>query len=358
MACIVRRRFVLAVIFLSPALSAAQSPLENCAAQFIDNDVANAPTIGGTLPNEPFLSNVHQRYRDDRVSFFSMEYWPEEFAPRWTAYRLSPENYGADGCATFTRSKVSCYVRADTWPEFLSCENASDPFHADHMLGGILLRTRDFANSGHDNGHIAPRQAFSWHVCGTYQTFTMANMSSQRGYLNQDIWQLLEEQVLTWAFDEGPLYVVTGTTFRTFPHGSFAVYAQDNVLDPGQIYRAGSRMLATVEQHHENFVAAQPDGLLRPMRNADPDRIHPRVQDLRMPTGYFKVIYRPTMDAEPARAAGFLLPHSFENLNLLTEHYESFDRSETFWAFSSRIDLIEEASGMKFPGIPAGLKDV
>jgi len=110
------------------------------------------------------------------VSFFATEYWPEEFAPRWAAYRLSPENYGTDGCNTYTRKKANCYIKEETWVEFLSCTKASDPFHGDHMLDGEKLGPSDFANTGYDRGHIAPRQAFSWHVCGTYQTFSMAKM--------------------------------------------------------------------------------------------------------------------------------------------------------------------------------------
>lgn len=353
----VSSRLLPSLILLWPSLSAAQSPLEDCAAQLIDDEVDNAPTIGNSAADNPFLSNVHQCYRDDDVSFLAMEYWPEEFMPRWVAYKLSPENYGAAGCSTFTRNVASCYIRADTWPEFLACDEADDPFHSDHMLSGTTLAASDFFNTGHDRGHLAPRQAFSWHVCGTYQTFTMANMSPQRAFLNQDIWQFLERQVLTWAFDEGPLYVVTGATIRTFPHARFQVYEPDDVLDPEQIYTTSSRMREVVEQHHENFESTAADDILRPGRDADPDRVDAKVRNMRMPTGYFKVIYRPAMDGEPEHAIGFLLPHSFENLNMLADSYEDLDTDEAYWAFVARIDLIEETSGMTFPGIPDDIKD-
>src|SRR5690606_21370188 len=128
-------------------------------------------------------------------------------------------------------------------------------------------------------------------VCATYQTFTMANMSPQRAFLNQDIWQFLERQVLTWAFDEGPLFVLTGSTFRRFPHASFAVYEPDDVLDPAQIYTTSSRMQQAVEQHHESFESTSVGDILRPKRDANPDNVRARVRDMRMPTGYFKVIY-------------------------------------------------------------------
>lgn len=135
----------------------AQSPLEACSEQFIGRDVANAPTIGGSAPTEPFLSNSHLCYRAQDVGFFAMEYWPEEFAPRWAAYKLSPENYGEEGCGTYTRGVGNCYIRQESWDDFLNCNSATDPFHADHMLTGEVLRPNDFGNTGHDRGHIAPR---------------------------------------------------------------------------------------------------------------------------------------------------------------------------------------------------------
>ena len=239
----------------------------------------------------------------------------------------------------------------------MSCTKASDPFHSDRMLTGTKPASNDFSNTGHDRGHIAPRQAFSWHVCGTYQTFTMANMSPQRALLNQRIWQQLEKQVLTWGVDEGPIYVVTGTTFRTFPHERFEVYSDDG-LDPNQIYASGTTMQPTVNQHHANFNATSNNDILHPDRVANPDGVKDKVKDMRMPTGYFKVIYRPAIDGEPAHAIGFMLPHTFENLNMLVDFYSNLTTERAFWVFVSRIDLIEETSGVTFPGIPEEMKSI
>ena len=247
----------------------AQTALDSCADQFIDSDVANAPTIFNSPSNQPFGNNKHLCYRDDGVSFFASEYWPEEFAPRWAAYKLTPSNYGANGCSTYTRAIANCYIKQDTWTEFLSCTRDSDPFHSDHMLSGSKLVPNDFSNTGHDRGHIAPRQAFSWHVCGTYQTFTMANMSPQRALLNQKIWQKLEKQVLTWGVDGGPIYVVTGTTFRTFPHDRFEVFS-DGGLESDQMYASGATLKPTVDQHHANFNSTENDDILHPARVANP----------------------------------------------------------------------------------------
>lgn len=276
-----------------------QSPLDDCADQFIDGSIQNAPTIGSSQPSQPFGSNQHLCYRDDGASFFAVEYWPDHFAPRWAAYKLDPVNYGPQGCKTFTRGKAACYVRKDTWTEFLNCTGADDPFHSDHILTGNKLGSGAFSNTGHDRGHIAPRNAFSWHVCGTYQTFTMANMSPQRAFLNQNIWQFLERQILTWAVDEGPIYVVTGTTFRSFPHQRLYAYTS-GIFDSSKIYQRNTKMLEAVEQHSANHAAHSEGDILKPKRNADPTKVKAKVKDLRMPTGYYKVIYRPAVGTEPA----------------------------------------------------------
>lgn len=350
-------RTILITLFSVLAIAAsnafAQSPLTNCADQFIDGSTDNAPTILNSPPTQPFGTNKHLCYRDDGVSFFAAEYWPEEFAPRWAAYKLSPDNYGPNGCNTYTRNKANCYATAATWADFESCTEADDPFHSDHMLTGTILGPDDFFNTGHDRGHMAPRQAFSWHVCGTYQTFSMANMSPQRAFLNQKIWQFLERQVLTWAFDEGPIYVVTGTTFRHFPHEKFQVYT-NGTFDADQIYPVSNKFLDIMKQHKMNFESHPSGDILRPKRTARPELPEENVKNLRVPTGYYKVIYRPAVGAEPAHAIGFLLPHTFENLN----NIPNVNSKEAFWAFISRIDLIEQTSATTFPGIPEAMKSV
>ncbi len=76
-----------------------------------------------------------------------------------------------------------------------------------------------------------------------------------------------------------------------------------------------------------------------------------------MPTGYFKLVFRPARDSEPARLIGFLMPHSFENLNMAADFFDNVSPEDAFWFFVSTPSLIEEASGMAFPGIPDSMKD-
>ena len=125
---------ILALAVLCNVHASAQGRLDTCAEQFIGGTVSNAPTILNSPPEEPFGSNRHLCYRDDGVSFYAAEYWPQEFAPRWAAYKLSPEHYGANGCHTYTRQTANCYFQENTWSGFQACKKARDPFHRDHIL--------------------------------------------------------------------------------------------------------------------------------------------------------------------------------------------------------------------------------
>ena len=82
------------------------------------------------------------------------------------------------------------------------------------------------------------------------------------------------------------------------------------------------------------------------------------MRDMQLPTGYNKVIFRPATGGQPAEAIAFMLPQSFENLNLLVDFYDGLSTQEAFWVFVSRIDLIEETAGVSFPGIPRAIKSV
>lgn len=350
-------RFLLPLLLLSARVS-AQSPLDACADQFINSNTANAPTLFNSPPTEPFGSNRHLCYRDDGVSFFALEYWPEEQAPRWAAYRIDPSHYGKDACNTYTKDDAACYVNEEAWTEATDCDDSNDPFHQDHMVSDGL-GADDLLDTGHDRGQLAPGVAFSWHVCGYYQTFSMANISPRRAFLNGGVWRYLERQEFSWGFDEGPIFVVTGTVFNRFPSGDFDIFTS-GALDAKEIYKKDDTLMSVLGRHHHNFANSYTGDLLKPMRDADPNALRNRVkvQDMKVPTGYFKVIYRPARDGEPDHAIGFFVPHSFENLNLIGDLVPNIESQEAFWAFVSRIDRIEEISGIAFPGIPDHLKSV
>ena len=127
----------IAVLFSSFAF--AETALEKCADQFIGGNIQNAHTLFSSPPSLPFGNNLHLCYRDNDASFFAIEYWPDEYAPRWAAYKISPENYGEDGCSTYTRQVANCYFKEATWSGFEGCTSGPDPFHADYRLAGEKL---------------------------------------------------------------------------------------------------------------------------------------------------------------------------------------------------------------------------
>ena len=349
---------VLLCALLAPILAESNSlgelELKSCEEQFIGGIVANVPTTNNTSQIYRVCSKQHLCYQDDEFSFFAIEYCPEFFAPRWAAYKLNPDNY-KNHCKTYSRNKAACYFRKETWQDFLDCEKGNDPFHPDHILIARevenILYEGDFMYTGHDKGHLAPRNAFSWHICASYQTFTMANMSPQRGFLNQFIWKNLESWVLKLGLNEGPLYVVSGTVFDSFPHSNFEIY-KDGLLDASKIYSKENNIINVATQNRINFVSKPRGHILKPLREPNLKKIkEKRTQNLRLPTGYYKVIYRPAKDEKLEYAIGFLIPHTFENLNFI-----SSDKSPAFWSFASSIDIIESVSGTKFSGIPAALK--
>jgi DNA/RNA endonuclease G (NUC1) len=319
-----------------------------CRDAFINNSELNAPVTTHSVEKV-----IQKCYRTSDSIFFALGFSDRYSAPIWGAYKISPERFGPKGCYTYTRNTGNCYINDDTWSEPISCNDKSDPFHKDKQLQQSLS-PKAFENSGHDRGHIAPRQTFSWNVCGAYQTFSMANMSPQSAEFNQGIWADLESQVLSWGVEHGPIYIVTGAIYSSFPYHAYKVY-QNKVLNPDEIYENGLTLYNAATKVRENS-KLPPGHILKPRRAANPDRISNTLRDLRLPTGYFKVVYIPESRDKPAEAIGFLLPHSFENLRHLSDYYSGLGREDAYWAFVSRIDLIEEASGISFAGIAEPMK--
>lgn len=216
------------------------------------------------------------------------------------------------GCYFGTDDVAACLLLPD------KDKPGGDPFHQDATLKTLQkprLGTGVYGGTGHDRGHLAPNQSFSHHVCGAGQTFTMANMAPQLAKLNRGLWAGLEEQVLFWAVTEGPIYVVTGTVFTTFPADKFQVITSGGV-DKDTIVRSNEKL-----KEGASGVAGR----------------------IVKPTGFYKVIFRPARNGEPARAIAFLVPHPREPM---TAHFRQF---------VARVDVVERASGFTF-SVPDELK--
>jgi DNA/RNA endonuclease G (NUC1) len=257
-------------------------------------------------------------YRLGENVFFAVEYSTKRLMADWVAHRLE-NRFGTDGCGSIPRNDMKCYFGSDDVETCMDQENKpGDPFHEDltlKELGRARLGIGAFGTTGHDRGHLAPNQSFSWHICGAYKTFTMANMAPQLAALNRGLWAKLEEQVLFWAVTEGPIQVVTGTLFTTFPAGKFNVI-RDGIVDRQTIVRTGQR--------------------LKPGASGLPGKVV-------KPTGFYKVIFRPGRDGEEDRAIAFLVPHTRTAMNAV------------FQQFVARIDVVESVTGFAF-AVPEVLK--
>jgi hypothetical protein len=122
--------------------------------------------------------------------------------------------------------------------------------------------------------------------------------------------------VLFWAVTEGPVYVVTGTTFDTFPAGKF------RIVKPGGVAKS---------------TIIRPGEKLKPGAGGLPGTVV-------KPTGFYKVILRPGRGGEPARAVAFLVPHTRSEMKVA--NYRNF---------IARVDVVEDATGFRF-AVPDSLR--
>jgi DNA/RNA endonuclease G (NUC1) len=212
-------------LLLSPVPLQAEEGLASCASAFVNDDVDAAPKrIQSTAST--MADTTHLCYRLGDKVFFALEYSSRRLTANWVAHRLE-DTFGERGCGSIPWDDMNCYFKGDDLAACLALpdeEKPKDPFHEDGTLKARQkprLGTEAFRGTKHDRGHLAPNQAHSGHVCGAGQTFTMANMAPQLDELNRRLWADLEEQVLFWAVTEGPIYVVTGTTFTPFPTEKF-----------------------------------------------------------------------------------------------------------------------------------------
>jgi len=109
--------------------------------------------------------------------------------------------------------------------------------------------------------------------------------------------------------------VVTGTMFTTFPADTF------KIIKPGGV---------------DKETIVPPGEKLKPAAAGLPGQVV-------KPTGFYKVILRPGRDGEPARAVGFLVPHTRTAMNA------------SYRNFIARIDVVEDGTGFAF-GVPDALK--
>jgi endonuclease G, mitochondrial len=93
-------------------------------------------------------------------------------------------------------------------------ERDRERFTPDPAVEGGTALPSDYTRSGYDRGHLAPAGDFKFSQQMMRETFYMSNIAPQIPDFNRGIWRELEEQVRSWAYRDGGLYVVTGPVLQ------------------------------------------------------------------------------------------------------------------------------------------------
>ncbi len=340
----------LSLIVLLGSTKIFSNDIQECLDQFPGHAVSGVPSVQGSPPGIPYNDNQHFCFRDNNQSYFALEYSNHYQMPVWVAYKLSPNNYANSGCNTVTEAQVECYFGSINWSEFEQCRESNSLFHQEPgALNNLDLNA--FEYSGHVRAPLAPFAAFSWSACAAKKTFSTVNAVPQTASLHQTVWRDLDAQILTWARDKGELFVFSGPIFHEFPYESFTLF-QNRVLDPAKIYPSATPLRRIVGKHYDNFRRYAQGDILRPALEAIPSKINPNHKNLIVPTGFFKIVYFPGENGNSPHTIAFLIPHSFENLDFISDKFSYLKDKQDFWKFMARADLVEQISGVSFSGIP------
>ena len=108
----------------------------------------------------------------------------------WVAFRL-------------TKSKVANKIKRKDF--FTSDKNISYNFRA---------KLSDYKRSGYDRGHLASYASMDFSQKSAKESFLLSNMSPQKGGLNQQGWERLEQYERIWANMYNEIYVYTGPIYK------------------------------------------------------------------------------------------------------------------------------------------------
>ncbi len=112
------------------------------------------------------------------------------------------------------------YEQADWVAYELTAEEAQGTllsggsFVKDPLVSTGSARTTDYTNSGYSRGHLAPAGDMQWSKTALKESYYMSNVSPQKQDFNNGLWKELEEQVRTWAIENGAVLVVVGPVLR------------------------------------------------------------------------------------------------------------------------------------------------
>lgn len=137
------------------------------------------------LPDEEIL----------RYEGFTVSYNRETLTPNWVAYELTREE-----------------VQGQHAPKV--------NFGRDPNLHGRQASREDYARSGWDRGHMAPKADMKWSETAYSESFYLTNICPQNHELNAGDWNTVEKMVRRLANRNGNIYIVCGPLYDNNAFGS------------------------------------------------------------------------------------------------------------------------------------------
>ena len=110
-----------------------------------------------------------------------------------------------------------------------------DNFREDKEIPESLrAKLDDYAGSGYDRGHLAPRATVDFTEKAMDESFLLSNIAPQLPSLNRAGWADLEEYVRACTVEKREMYVFTGPIFNTNPPEN---WLNDHVAIPDSYYK-------------------------------------------------------------------------------------------------------------------------
>ncbi len=162
---------------------------------------------------------------------FTVSYNHSTLIPDWVAYELTADELQ------------------------VSYSSKSSNFSRDPNLKGLQASREDYAHSGWDKGHMAPKADLRWSEQSYWQSHYFTNVCPQDHNLNGGEWNRLEQAVRRWAKNYGRVWIVCGPLFN--PSRSHNTIGRARVHIPDAFFKA---LLIPVGNSYASIAYIMPNG--------------------------------------------------------------------------------------------------
>lgn len=174
---------------------------------------------------------------------YCVEWDPAVNAQRWSCYQMySSINYNSS-------YNVSRYKADNDGTLSAECQYPNDP----DLPAAYRMSADPYKYNGYDHGHICPSADRLRSSESNYQTFYITNMQPQLNIFNAGIWEVMEEQVRTWASMSDTLYVCKGGTIDKEEH--IIKYLTDQINGKNKIPVPRYFFMAVLSKKGNNYKA-------------------------------------------------------------------------------------------------------